>query len=90
MVFSGLMFLFLYFTFTLTVYYVLPRGARNPFLFIASLVFYGYGEPRLILLMIGSIAVNYAFGIALEKRREQGRSAKGLLIIKDMAHIAKV
>ena len=75
------MFLFLYFTFTLTLYYVLPRGARNPFLFIASLVFYGYGEPLLILLMVGSIAVNFAFGIALEKRREQGRSAKGLLAL---------
>ncbi len=81
MVFSSLIFLFLYFTFTLTVYYILPRSARNPFLFIVSLVFYGYGEPTLILLMLFSVAVNFVFGLQLEKHRENRKTARTLLVL---------
>ena len=52
MVFSGLLFLFLYLPITLAVYYVVPRAWRNLVLFIVSLVFYGWGEPVYIALML--------------------------------------
>ena len=57
----------MYLCIVLPIYYILPRKVENLFLFIASLVFYGYGEPVFILLMIISVSINYLFGILIEK-----------------------
>ena len=65
MVFSSLLFLFLYLPVVLAVYYIVPRRWRNVWLFAVNLVFYGWGEPVYILLMLFSISFNYAE----EKRR---------------------
>ncbi len=81
MVFSSLIFMFLYLTIVMTVYYLLPRKWRNTFLMIANLVFYGYGEPIYIILMMFSITMNYAFGIWIDKRREKPSLKKLLLVI---------
>ncbi len=81
MVFSSLVFMFLYLSIVMTVYYVLPRKWRNTFLLIANLVFYGYGEPIYILLMIFNITVNYAFALLIDKKRENKSLKKALLII---------
>jgi YfiH family protein len=66
-VFSSLLFIFLFFAVVLTVYYCLPKKFRNGFLFVANLVFYGYGEPIFVLLMLFSVALNYASGLLLGK-----------------------
>ena len=73
MVFSSLLFLFFYLPVTLAVYYLCPSRWRNLWLFIVNLVFYGWGEPVYVLLMVLSIAVNYAAGFLVEKHRERGR-----------------
>ncbi|MBR5133974.1 MAG: MBOAT family protein, partial [Clostridia bacterium] len=83
MVFSSLIFLFFYFTVTLTLYYVLPRRFRNALLFVVSLLFYSYGEPVFILLMIASVTVNYVFGLLIE--RAKGTSVKRMWLILDVA-----
>ena len=62
MVFSSLTFLCVFLPLTLGVYYVCPRRGRNTVLLIASLVFYAWGEPKYVVLMILSIAANYLFG----------------------------
>ena len=67
MVFSSLPFLFLFLPIVLLVSHVLPFRWRNGFLLLANLVFYAYGEPIYVLLMIGSIVVNY-FGAQLAVR----------------------
>ena len=62
MVFSSMVFLFLFLTATLAVYFLVParrRRARNLVLLSASLFFYFFGEPVGILLMLASIAGNY-------------------------------
>lgn len=69
MVFSSLIFIFLYLITTLSVYYLSPRRWRNLILFILSLVFYGWGEPKFILLMVLSICSAYGFGFIIEKHR---------------------
>ena len=73
MVFSSLLFLFFYLPATLLVYYLFPPKWRNFWLFLVNLVFYGWEEKLYVLLMLFSIAVNYAAGLLVERRREKGR-----------------
>ena len=63
MVFSTPVFLFVFLSVVLFGSYVLPKRARNLFLLLANLVFYAYGEPKYVLLMIGSIVLNYVFAL---------------------------
>ena len=76
MVFSSLLFLFIYLPLTLLVYYVAPRAWRNFILFFVSLIFYGWGEPVYIALMLFSITINYAAGFLVEKYRDRDRLAR--------------
>ncbi len=76
MVFSSLLFLFVYLPLTLLVYYAAPRAWRNFILFFVSLVFYGWGEPVYIALMLFSITINYAAGFLVEKYRGRDRLAR--------------
>ncbi len=69
MVFSSLVFLFLFLPCTLILYYLVPKNLKNPVLLLASLFFYSWGEPVYLLLMILSILVNYAFGLLIERSK---------------------
>ena len=69
MLFSSLEFLFLFLPITLILYYLCPLRWRNVVLFAVSLVFYGWGEPLYVFLMIGTIAVDYVFGYFVAKYR---------------------
>lgn len=88
MVFSSLIFIFIYLCIVLPIYYILPRKAKNLFLFAVSLVFYGYGEPVFIILMIISVMLNYLFGILLEKHRDNKKKAKALLVVNVALNLA--
>ena len=65
MVFSSLSFLTLFLPLTLAAYYISPRRARNAVLFAVSLVFYAWGEPVYVLLMLFSALSDYAHGLLL-------------------------
>ena len=52
MVFSSLVFLYLFLPLTLLLYYAAPRRLRNPVLLVMSLLFYGWGEPRGVVIML--------------------------------------
>ncbi len=69
MVFSSVIFLFGYLPATLLGYYLLPRRARNAWLFLVSLVFYGIGEPVYIGVMLFSVTVAYLCGFPIGKYR---------------------
>ena len=65
MVFSSGIFLFLFLPIVLLIYYnplIRSRSFRNIFLFLASIIFYAWGEPVYVLLMLSSIVVNWLFG----------------------------
>ena len=80
-VFSSLVFLFAYLPFVLLVYYLTPRRARNIFLFIANFIFYGWGEPVLVLLMIFNIFFNYLGGYLVDRYRQNKKKKKLFLIL---------
>lgn len=69
MLFSSTIFLFVFLPAVLIGYFLILRGtkARNVFLLAASLLFYAWGEPVFVLLMLLSIAANYALGRAMER-----------------------
>jgi len=70
LVFSSAVFLFAFLPLTLGGYYFLPKKWRNGFLTFMSLVFYAWGEPKYVLLMLLSIFMNYSFGLLVVKREE--------------------
>ena len=65
MVFSNLVFIFLFLPVTLFFYFLLGSRMRNYVLLTASLFFYAWGEPKYVLLMLFSIFMNYVFGLVL-------------------------
>lgn len=67
MVFSSLFFLFVFLPGVLLLYYISPWRVRNLLLFAASLVFYAWGEPVYIVLMLLSTVTDYVFGRLLER-----------------------
>lgn len=72
MLFSSVVFLFAFLPLTLAGYYLLPRSCRNVFLTMASLLFYAWGEPKFVFVMILSILMNYVFGLLVVKREDPG------------------
>lgn len=81
MYFSSLLFLFLYLPIVLGGYYILPKKARNGFLLFVNMIFYGWGEPVFILIMLFSITVNYLCGILIEKYSHNERLKKAFVVL---------
>lgn len=84
MAFSSTVFLFVFLPALLLIYYcklVKSNKTRNIILLIASLLFYAYGEPIYILVMIVSILINYTMGLLINKCKEENKNAKIVLII---------
>lgn len=75
MVFSSLLFLFRFLPLVLLFYFAAPRRFRNGVLFAASLIFYGWGEPVYILLLLFSTAVDYFHGLAVDLCKKKGNRA---------------
>ncbi len=69
MVFSSIVFLFLFLPVVLTAYFLCPRSFRNYLLLAASLFFYAWGEMTFSVVMVGSIALNYVFGLWIDRAR---------------------
>ena len=82
MIFSTLLFIFIFFIIVLGLYYMIPnRTYRNAVLFVSSIVFYSWGEPKYVFLMLFSIVMNYVFGGLIEKYRGHKKRCKVFLAI---------
>ena len=83
MLFSSEVFLFVFLPAVLLGYYILkPLGKplQNIFLLIASLIFYAWGEPKFVVIMITSIVANYIFGLLVGKFKDK-KGLKRLFLI---------
>ena len=67
MLFSSIPFLYYFLPAVVLVYFLVPRALKNTVLLLFSLVFYAWGEPKYVFLMIATIALFYACGLAIEK-----------------------
>ncbi|MDD3213580.1 MAG: MBOAT family protein [Eubacteriales bacterium] len=76
MVFSSTLFLFAFLPVTVLVYFALPKRARNLWLLTASFFFYGWGEPRVVLVLAASVLANALFALWISRlRRPSARRA---------------
>ena len=73
MIFSSLFFICIFLPVTLILYYAVPRRFQNALLLIMSLIFYAWGEPVYVLLMIFSIVFNYAAGLLMRDLKQLNR-----------------
>ena len=87
MVFSSLVFLFTFLPITLVVYYLAPWKIKNIVLLIASLVFYAWGEPVYIILMLLSITFNYFMGRDIDFNQDEPVKKKRSLILAIVVNI---
>ena len=87
MVFSSAVFLFAFLPLTIFGYFLLPRKWRNAYLMLASLVFYAWGEPKFVLVMIASILMNYLFGLLVVKKEEEA-CRKRILVLMVIANLS--
>ena len=67
MLFSSIPFLFYFLPCVLLLYAISPKKLKNFTLLVCSLVFYAWGEPRLVLLMLATVLIGYVLGILTEK-----------------------
>ncbi len=81
MVFSSFVFLLLFLPVVLAVYFLSPKRGRNYVLLAVSLIFYGWGEPVYVFLMIASILAAYFLGLALDKAMAAGKRTTGKVIV---------
>ena len=90
MVFSSTVFLLLFLPLVALVYFLCPRKARNTVLLIASLLFYGWGEPKYILIMLFSTVFDYCNGRGIGYFRDQGRekAAKAVMWVSVVGNLA--
>ena len=80
MLFSGIPFLYYFLPAVVAVYFLMPKSGRNGVLLAASLLFYGWGEPKYLLLMLVSIGVFYLCGLRIEKAAQRKRKKLWLIL----------
>lgn len=76
MVFSSILFLFYFLPLVLTIYYLSPRKYRNLILFLSSLFFYSWGEPKYIWIMLFSTVLDYTCGKFVDFYKSKGETVK--------------
>ena len=84
MLFPSEVFLFLFLPFVLAVYYLVLRKhtvGKNIFLFVMSLLFYAYGEPKYVFLMLFMIILHYGLGLLINKYSDDKRMQRLILFL---------
>lgn len=88
MLFSSIVFLFTFLPAVMILYYLLPVRFRNVILLLASLVFYAWGEPVYLFLMLLSILFNYFSGLDIARNLQDKRAAKQSLVFNLIINLA--
>ena len=84
MLFSSTTFIYIFLPTVVIVYYLLlknHRNAQNIFLLIASLLFYAWGEPKFVFVMMASILFNWLAGLMIDRKRENSSAVKLVVCI---------
>lgn len=87
MVFSSLLFLFRFLPLFLALYFAAPKRLRNTILFIGSLIFYGWGEPVYISLLLFSTLVDFIHGKLVGSFKEKGNLTAAKWVVASSAVI---
>ena len=90
MLFSSIPFLYYFLPSVLILYFIVPKKLKNTVLMLSSLVFYGWGEPKYVVLMIASIVIGYFSGILIEafSQKKLSKVFLGLSIAVNLGFLA--
>ena len=88
MVFNSIFFIFCFLPVFMMIYYLVPGKLRNLLLFLGSLIFYAWGEPVYVILMLFSSIFNYYMGTELERLYYDDRKQKINLIFSIIINLA--
>lgn len=88
MIFSSILFLFTYFLLVLGIYYCVPIHFRNLILLIASLLFYAWGEPIYVFIMVFSMVFDYFNGYMVNKYAEKREIARKFVLLSVVGNLA--
>lgn len=91
MLFPSEVFLFVFLPLVIGIYYGLLRktkNAKNIFLLAASLFFYAWGEPKYVFLMIGTILINYVYGVLIDVCRDKKSMSRVVLTLMVATNVA--
>ena len=80
MLFTSISFLYYFLPIVLITYFVLPKKLRNTVLCVASLIFYFYGEPKYIILMLAEILIAYIVALLINKHKSKSILVLGIVI----------
>jgi len=84
MIFSSLLFLFRFLPVFFIIYYIAPAKIKNFVLLIGSIIFYAWGEPKFLILIFISIAVNYFAGVLID--HFENKKARTLILVIDIVY----
>lgn len=73
MLFSSIPFLYYFLPSVLILYFLAPQKLKNTVLLISSLVFYGWGEPKYVIMMVASIIIGFVSGLLIEATNEKSK-----------------
>lgn len=88
MVFSSLIFLFVFLPAFFAAYYVAPRSRKNDVALIGSLFFYAWGAPRFVVALILSSILDYAIGMLIHRYRGRDTTQKRLIALSVVANVS--
>lgn len=88
MVFSSIPFLYFFLPAVLVLYFAVPRRFKNLVLFLTSLLFYAWGEPVYIIIMLVSTVFDYINGLLLERFDKRPRARKAVLVMAVVGNLA--
>lgn len=87
MLFSSITFLFYFLPILLIIYFIVPKKFKNLVLFIFSLFFYFYGEPKYGFLLLLSCTINYIMGSLIDKHRKYGKIFLIIALVYDIGSL---
>ena len=90
MLFSSIPFLYYFLPSVLILYFIAPKKLKNTVLMLSSLVFYGWGEPKYVILMIASIVIGYFSGILIEafSQKKASKAFLGISVVVNLGFLA--
>lgn len=81
MVFSSLVFLFFFLPITMLLYFIIPDKFRNPLILATGLLFYAWGEPKYMVIMLISTAIDYTAGLLINKFNDNRKMQTIFLLV---------
>lgn len=90
MLFSSIPFLFYFLPFALVLYAVTPKRLKNAVLVLESVIFYAWGEPKYILLMVTTVFAGYGFGLLMEYRKKKGQGSLAVFVLSVICVLASL